>query len=68
MMVAVRSGDDRAGEWVAERRDLRAGFRRHFGIEADHVDGIAVMTDCDNHGGRATAYYGDIYLTVDNER
>lgn len=65
MMVAVRSGRARAGEWVSERRNLRGDFRRHFGIDADHIDGVAVMTDCDNHGGRATAYYGDIYMTAD---
>lgn len=63
MMIVLRSGDARAGEWVSERRNLRADFRRYFDIETDHIDGIVLMTDCDDHGGRATAYYGDIYLT-----
>lgn len=62
MMVPVRSGPGRAGEWVAERRDLYEDYRRLFGEEPPPISGIAIMTDADNTGGTATAYYGDIAL------
>ena len=61
--VAVRSGDAFAGRWVEERRDVRADFRELFGESVRYVDAVAIMTDTDNTGGRAVAYYGDITFT-----
>ena len=58
--VAVRSGDAHVGEWVDERRDVRADFRKLFGESVRYVDAVAIMTDTDNTGGSAVAYYGDI--------
>ena len=58
--VALRSGAADAGLWREERRDLRADFRRYFGIDAQIVESVALMTDCDDGGGRARAAYGDI--------
>ena len=58
--VAVRSGDALAGQWVDERRDVRADFRELFGKSVRYVDAVAIMTDTDNTGGTAVAYYGDI--------
>lgn len=59
-MVAVRSGNSEAGRWIDERRDVRADFRTLFGRNVRYIDGVAVMTDTDNSGGIAVAYYGDI--------
>ena len=61
--VAVRSGDTHAGRWVEERRDVRADFQELFGESVRHVDAVAIMTDTDNTGGAAVAYYGDITFT-----
>ena len=61
--VAVRSGDTHTGRWVEERRDVRADFRELFGESVRHVDAVAIMTDTDNTGGAAVAYYGDITFT-----
>ena len=61
--VAVRSGDAHAGEWVEERRDVRADFTELFGESVRYVDAVAIMTDTDNTGGAAVAYYGDITFT-----
>jgi len=60
MMVAVRSGDERLGEWVTERRNVLEDFRRLHGMEPEHIDALAIMTDCDNAGQSATAWYGPI--------
>ena len=60
MMVAVHSGDGEAGTWQTYRRNVREDFRRLFGMEVDELDGIAVMTDSDNCGQSARAWYGEI--------
>jgi len=57
-MVAIRSGEEKLGQWITERRDVRADFRQLHGIEFDTVDALAIMTDCDNAGQQATAWYG----------
>ena len=58
--VAVQSGDARTGRWVSERRNVRADFRTLFAEEVRYVDAVAIMSDTDNSGGAALAYYGDI--------
>jgi hypothetical protein len=64
MMLAVESGPGLAGQWVSEERDLAEDFRRLFGGEPPEIGAVAVMTDTDNTGGEATAYYGDISLAT----
>jgi hypothetical protein len=59
-MIVVRSGTADAGRWVAETRNVLEDYRRAFGEEPPPVSGVAVMTDTDQTGGRATAWYGDI--------
>jgi len=61
-MIVVRSGPDRIGQWVAETRDVYADYRRLFPGEPPAIAGIAVMTDTDDTGERAVAYYGPISL------
>ena len=58
--IALRSGGGQAGEWVQERRNVRADFQALFGRDVRHVDAVALMTDTDNTAGQAVAYYGDI--------
>lgn len=62
ILLAVESGSPRAGQWVSEERDILADFRRVFGEEPPLAGGIAIMTDTDNTGAEATAWYGDITL------
>ncbi|MCR4295708.1 MAG: DUF3047 domain-containing protein [Elusimicrobia bacterium] len=63
MMVAVRSGDDAAGEWRSEERDVLADYRRLFGAEPPPYAGIALMTDADDTGGSAEAWYANVTLS-----
>jgi hypothetical protein len=64
MMLAVESGPERAGQWITEERDILADYRRLFGDEPREIGAIAIMTDTDNTGGEATAWYGDITLST----
>jgi hypothetical protein len=59
-MIVVRSGTAEAGRWVEESRDVLEDYRRAFGEEPPPVSGVAVMTDTDQTGARATAWYGDV--------
>ncbi|MBC7325348.1 MAG: DUF3047 domain-containing protein, partial [Moorella sp. (in: Bacteria)] len=62
MMVAVNSGAGQVGEWVTVERDIMADYRKAFGEAPPPVVGIAIMSDSDNTGETATAWYGDIVL------
>lgn len=66
MMIAVESGSSRAGQWIVEERDILADYRRVFGEEPPEAGGIAIMTDTDNTGAEATAWYGDIILSTNH--
>jgi hypothetical protein len=61
-MIAVRSGSAGLGQWQQERRDVRADYRRLFGEEPGDVAAVAIMTDTDNTGATAEAWYGDIWF------
>ncbi len=63
-VMALRSGTKDAGGWISEKRDIRTDFRRLFGEDISQIDAVALMTDTDNSGQSATAWYGDIYFTV----
>lgn len=59
-VIAVQSGKDKLGRWVSESRNVREDYRQLFGEDVTESDAIAVMTDTDNSGQQATAWYGDI--------
>lgn len=60
MMVAVQSGKEHVGKWMTESRNVYADYRAIFGEEPPLAGAIAIMTDTDNTGGAASAWYDDI--------
>ncbi len=65
MMLAVRSGENEAGQWVSEKRNIRDDFKALFGEDITEIHAVAIMSDSDNTGQSATAYYGDIFFTAE---
>ncbi len=63
-MVAVRSGISGAGDWRAEERNVLEDYRRLFGKEPPPYAGVAIMTDADNTGASAEAWYSDVSLSA----
>jgi Protein of unknown function (DUF3047) len=64
IMLAVRSGREHRGEWLEERRDVLADYRNLFGAEPGTIGAIAIMTDTDNTGQTAEAWYDDISFSA----
>jgi hypothetical protein len=59
-MIVVESGEARLNQWVNEERNIYEDYKKAFGEEPPMISGIAIMTDTDNTGETAIAYYGDI--------
>ncbi len=68
MMLPTQSSAERTGQWVEEVHHLGHDYRRAFtdaeGTLPD-VNGVAIMTDTDDTGEAATAYYGDILFMTE---
>lgn len=60
MMIVVESGPEKVDQWVNEERNIYEDYKQAFGEEPPMISGVAVMTDTDNTGETAVAYYGDI--------
>jgi hypothetical protein len=60
MMFVVESGAGKLQQWVTERRNVYQDYQKAFGEEPAMISGVAIMTDTDNTGESAIAWYGDI--------
>ena len=65
-MLAVDSGPERVGEWVSHARDVRADWKAAFGEDIGSLDGVAIMTDADDAGGSAQAWYAAIRFSAES--
>jgi hypothetical protein len=63
-MLAVAVDDQGIGKWQTYKRNLVEDFKRAFGEEPGNVASIEIMTDTDNTGADAQAYYGDISVSA----
>jgi hypothetical protein len=60
MMFAVESGEEKLNQWVNEERNVYEDYKKAFGEGPPMISGVAIMTDTDNTGESAVAFYGDI--------
>jgi len=63
IIVAVESGNEYAGLWMEEKRNVYADFKEFFGSEPPNAKAIAIMTDTDDTAEKAIAWYDDIVLS-----
>ena len=61
-VVVVERGNDKAGTWIWEKRNIREDFRRFFGLEPPGIIAIAVLTDTDQTNEGVEADYSSIVL------
>jgi hypothetical protein len=59
-MIVVESGETKLNQWINEERNIYENYKKAFGEEPPMISGVAIMTDTDNTGESAIAYYGDI--------
>ena len=59
-IVILRPGNAPLGDWVEERVDLHADFRRFFGYAPPPVAYIAISADADDQPGHTLARIADI--------
>ena len=64
--IVLESGNERAGQWVEESRDVEADFIAAFGEgwkgRIPKVNGIIVGNDTDQSGESVNAWFGDVRL------
>lgn len=63
MMVVLRSGNDEAGRWIEERRNVRSDVARLFSADAQAVQ-LAVTADTDNTRQTAHAGFADFHFVA----
>lgn len=61
--IVVESGPEHLQQWRAHERDIAGDYRRAFGEAPGALIGIGLMTDADNTGSSATAWYGAVCLS-----
>lgn len=63
-MILLQKGPDRAGAWIEERANALEDYRQAFGTEPPSEASIAVMSDADNTGEKATGYVDYIEVSA----
>ena len=58
--IIMESGPGRLSQWLEDERDVRAEFEMAFGEPPGALVSIGIMTDTDNTGSSATAWYGPL--------
>jgi hypothetical protein len=61
-LVALQSGNQRAGEWVREEVNIPEQYRKAFAGVPPRVHSLAIMTDSDDTGETARACYRNITI------
>ena len=65
-MFIVQSGNQRAGQWLLEERDVTADWKRVFPDKAmPKILALGLMTDSDSLGGKLEAEYADLELITE---
>lgn len=62
-VIVLQSGPDKKGQWVVERRNVLADYKRLYGKDSLNkleIDGLIVMSDGDNTKSFSAADYDDI--------
>jgi len=67
LMIVVESGKDHLNKWITEERNIYDDYLKAFGKAPPPISGVAIMTDSDNTGESAVAFYGDLFFMKKGE-
>lgn len=62
-LLAVDAGPAHLNSCISHKRNVLRDFREQFGEDIRSIDAVALMTDTDNSGQNAHAFYGDIWFS-----
>lgn len=63
-MVLLQKGNENAGLWIEERVNALEDYRKAFGADPPQEASIAIMSDADNTGEKATGYVDYIEVSA----
>jgi hypothetical protein len=63
-MILLQKGGERAGQWIEERVNALEDYRKAFGVDPPQEATIAIMSDADNTGEKATGYVDYIEVSA----
>lgn len=61
--VVVRSGNQDAGGWVQEQRNVEQDYEQIYGEKAPPVGGVSLMIDSDHTQSSSESFFGNIYFS-----
>jgi hypothetical protein len=59
-MFLLQQGGAKAGQWIAEQRNILMDYRRAFGTDPPETATVAIMADTDDTGERVSAWVDDL--------
>jgi len=62
-IFVLESGEEKAGQWVSERRNIHRDFKEAFHIDPPGVAAIGIQTDTDHSNEQVIAWYSEPTLT-----
>ncbi|GGX86202.1 hypothetical protein GCM10007160_11830 [Litchfieldella qijiaojingensis] len=66
-LLALQGGEENIGRWMAEVRNVRDDFQILFDSRPNRIDGVALMSDGDNAGVDATAWFTQLGFSATPE-
>lgn len=60
--IVVQRGPEGLGRWIEHERDVRADYQRAFEQDPGPLTGLGLMTDSNNTGATAEAWFGPLAL------
>lgn len=63
-MILLQKGSERAGVWIEERANALEDYHKAFGTDPPLTATLAIMSDADNTGEKATGYVDYIEVTA----
>ena len=62
MMIVLRTGKEKVGQWVLEDIDIVRDYKEAFGTSPPAIAGLAIMNDSDNTGEASVSWVDDIEI------
>ena len=62
-IIVVESGSQHVGKWRRAERNIEEDYRQAFGEDPPEVVALGLMTDTDDTGGHAVAYFDELQVS-----